>query len=92
LFTIRPLLLKKLTKGADLRPTNVAALLELTGTLATELGDAGGLVKLSNGETWTARLADSVSHLTLDPGSKITVTAIEGSTAVVAPSERNTAL
>ena len=92
LFTIRPLLLKKLTKGADLRPTNVAALLELTGTLATELGDAGGLVKLSNGETWTARLADSVSHRTLASGSKITVTAIEGSTAVVAPSERNTAL
>lgn len=91
LFTIRPLLLAKLTKGADLRPTNVAALLELTGTLVTELGDSGGLVKLSNGETWTARLADSFSDLTLDSGTKITVTAIEGSTAVVAPSERNNA-
>lgn len=91
LFTIRPLLLKTLTKGADLRPTNVAALLELTGTLATELDDMGGLVKLSNGETWTARLDQSAATLTLAAGTKITVTAIEGSTAVVAPSERNTA-
>jgi membrane protein implicated in regulation of membrane protease activity len=91
LFTIRPLLLKKLTKGADLRPTNVAALLELSGTLLTELGDAGGLVKLTNGETWTARLDDGVSHLTIEAGKKVTVTAIEGSTAVVAPSERNIA-
>jgi len=91
LFTIRPLLLKKLTKGADLRPTNVAALLVLTGTLATELGDAGGLVKLSNGETWTARLDESAATQNLAAGTKVTVTAIEGSTAVVAPSERNSA-
>jgi membrane protein implicated in regulation of membrane protease activity len=91
LFTIRPLLLKRLTKGADLRPTNVAALLELTGILATELGDAGGLVKLSNGETWTARLHVSVATLHLAAGTKVTVTAIEGSSAVVVPSERNTA-
>jgi membrane protein implicated in regulation of membrane protease activity len=85
------LLLKKLTKGADLRPTNVAALLVLTGTLATELGDAGGLVKLSNGETWTARLDESAATQNLAAGTKVTVTAIEGSTAVVAPSERNSA-
>jgi membrane protein implicated in regulation of membrane protease activity len=91
LFTIRPLLLKRLTKGADLRPTNVAALLELTGILTTELGDAGGLVKLSNGETWTARLHVSVATLHLAAGTKVTVTAIEGSSAVVVPSERNTA-
>ncbi|MGV8968896.1 MAG: NfeD family protein [Microbacteriaceae bacterium] len=91
LFTIRPLLLTKLTKGADLRPTNVAALLELTGTLITELGDAGGQVKLSNGETWTAKLDEKVSNLILPANTKITVTAIEGSTAVVAPFERNIA-
>jgi membrane protein implicated in regulation of membrane protease activity len=88
LFTIRPLLLKKLTKGADLRPTNVAALMGLTGKTMSALGETGGLVKLSNGETWTARLEDSVHDLTIDEGERVIVTAIEGSTAVVVPSEK----
>ena len=88
LFTIRPLLLRTLTKGADLRPTNVAALLGLGGTAMSAVAEGGGLVKLANGETWTARLDDTVRGITVDPGEKVTVTAIEGSTAVVVPSGR----
>lgn len=95
LFTIRPALLKKLTKGADLRPTNVAGLIGLAGITVTELGDSGGQVKLANGETWTASLhsTDPRHHptgKTFASGTSVVVTAIEGSTAVVALSERKT--
>lgn len=88
LFTIRPLLLKKLTKGADLRPTNVAALMGIGGRTVSIVGDSGGLVRLSNGETWTARLDESALHTIIDEGAKVVVTAIEGSTAVVAPAQQ----
>jgi membrane protein implicated in regulation of membrane protease activity len=132
LFSIRPGLLRRLARGADLRPTNVAGLIGLSGVTLTELGVHGGQVKLSNGETWTARLnsfavppsgatppsgvtADghstaststantgtntgtntstarsSAVSSTLASGSSVVVTAIEGSTAVVAPSGRKT--
>ncbi len=43
-------------------------------------------MKLINGDTWTARLADPVRDLI--EGERIVVTAIEGATAVVAPAER----
>jgi hypothetical protein len=51
-------------------------------------------VKLSNGETWTARVLSSPAtsagaDLALDTGSPVVVTAIEGSTAFVAPAERS---
>jgi membrane protein implicated in regulation of membrane protease activity len=88
LFTIRPLLLRTLTRGADTRPTNVAALMGLTGTTLSALTDAGGLAKLSNGETWTARLDESARGADLLAGEKVIVTAIEGSTAVVVPAVR----
>jgi len=91
ILTIRPLLLRVMRKGADLTPTNVAALMGLSGHTLSALGEAGGLVKLANGETWTARLDDSVRNLSVEQGETVVVTAIEGSTAVVIPSERNTA-
>ncbi|ARC56807.1 hypothetical protein AS850_06920 [Frondihabitans sp. 762G35] len=53
------------------------------------LGRPGpGQVKLANGETWTARLLAPEGTRTLDPGTAVVVTAIEGSTAVVVPTER----
>lgn len=91
ILTIRPLLLRVMHKGADPTPSNVAALMGLSGRTLSALGEAGGLVKLANGETWTARLDDSVRNLSVEQGEKVVVTAIEGSTAVVIPSERNTA-
>ena len=89
ILTIRPLLLRVMNKGADLTPSNIAALTGLSGRVLSTLSDSGGLVKLANGETWTARLDTSVQSLTVDQGEKVIVTAIEGSTAVVIPSERN---
>ena len=92
LLTIRPLLLRVMAKGADPTPTNVAALIGLSGRVVSTVGgDTGGLVKLANGETWTARLSPGAGHGALEPGDEVHVAAIEGSTAVVTPSERNTA-
>lgn len=90
LLTIRPLLLRVMTKGADHTPTNVAALIGLTGRVVSTVGDTGGLVKLANGETWTARLAPGAAQGPIEPGEQVRVAAIEGSTAVIFPSERNT--
>ena len=90
ILTIRPLLLRVMHRGADLTPSNVEALLGLGGRVLETVGEDGGLVKLANGETWTARLDTVARNLVLGQGVKVTVTAIEGSTAVVIPSERNT--
>lgn len=90
ILTIRPLLLRVMHRGADLTPSNVAALLGLQGRVLDTVGENGGLVKLANGETWTARLDATAHDLLLGAGDRVTVTAIEGSTAVVIPSERNT--
>ena len=92
LLTIRPLLLRVMHRGADPTPSNVAALIGLNGRVMSTVGvESGGLVKLANGETWTARLSQGAGHPTLEPGAEVQVAAIEGSTAVVIPSERNTA-
>jgi len=92
LLTIRPLLLRVMRKGADPTPSNVAALIGLSGRVLSTIGaDSGGLVKLANGETWTARLFPGTGQASLEPGDEVHVASIEGSTAVVIPSERNTA-
>lgn len=91
ILIIRPLLLRVMRRGADPTLSNVAALMGLGGKALAPIGEANGLVKLSNGETWTARLADGLNNVTIDQGERVIVTAIEGSTAVVIPSERNVA-
>lgn len=93
LFTVRPPLLRALRRGGDPTPSNVEALLGLRGTVVVPLGPEPGQVKLSNGETWTARLlptppASADPGSVLDTGSPVVVTAIEGSTALVVPAER----
>lgn len=88
LFTIRPLLLRTLHKGGDPTPSNVAALLGLGGRVVNQLDENGGLVKLANGETWTAQLDSSADGVALESGDRIVVSAIQGSTAVVRPTER----
>lgn len=87
LLTIRPFLLRVLRKGGDPAPSNIDALIGMNGRVVQTLTDLGGLVKLANGETWTARLVDG-SISTVDPGQQVTVHLIEGSTAVVSVVER----
>jgi membrane protein implicated in regulation of membrane protease activity len=88
LFLVRPPLLKALRKGGDPTPSNVAALLGLGGTVTTAFVDGTGYVKLANGETWTAKVPPLAADAALVIGSKVTVVAIEGATAVVEPTER----
>lgn len=95
LFTVRPPMLRALKRGGDPTPSNVEALLGLRGEVVLPLTpDPGpralGQVKLTNGETWTARMLAPDGTRTLDTGTAVVVTAIEGSTAVVVPAERTT--
>lgn len=84
LFIVRPSLLRLFRKGGDPTPSNIEALLGMTGRVVVEFADARGQVKLANGETWTSRLADGVSGELVE-GERVVVTTIEGSTAVVVP-------
>ena len=87
IFTVRPPLLRALRKGGDETPSNVEALIGLRGTVSTAFSNGSGHVKLTNGDTWTARGAGTSEDLPL--GDTVVVVAIEGATAVVAPLERN---
>jgi membrane protein implicated in regulation of membrane protease activity len=84
LFAVRPPLLRAFRKGGDETPSNVEALLGLTGTVVKEFSDGRGQVKLANGEIWTSRLADTAEG-ELFEGEKVVVLTIEGATAVVVP-------
>ena len=84
ILVLRPPLLKRLRRGEDPTPTNVAALVGLTGQLLSTVTPHGGQVKLSNGDTWTAR-PDRAAQL--EPGTVIRVSRIDGATAFVRPEE-----
>jgi membrane protein implicated in regulation of membrane protease activity len=91
IFFVRPALKRALGRGADNTPTNVEALLGLEGTVTTPFVEGQGHVKLANGETWTAKLSGLTDTKTVKTGARVIVTAIEGATAVVIPSERTVA-
>jgi membrane protein implicated in regulation of membrane protease activity len=80
ILVLRPPLLRRLHRGEDPTPSNVAALIGLGGLVLSTVTPLGGQVKLSNGDTWTARSSDAE----LPPGTPITVTRIDGATAFVA--------
>lgn len=86
LFLVRPALLRALRRGGDPTPSNVDALIGLTGTVVHDVHGRTSHVKLANGETWTARRADGTE---LVEGDRVVVDAIEGATAVVSPTEGN---
>lgn len=86
LFVVRPPLLRAFRKGGDPALSNAEALLGLTGVVVTE-NASRTQVKLANGETWTARLADGLDD-DLVEGARVVVTAIDGATAVVVPAPR----
>ena len=88
LFAVRPPLLRALGRGGDPARSNVDALLGMAGVVTNDFSGNASHVKLSNGDTWTARLSSQTSDRILVEGEKVTVTAIEGATAVVVPVER----
>ena len=88
LFAVRPPLLRALGRGGDPARSNVDALLGMAGVVTNDFSGNASHVKLSNGDTWTARLSNQTSDRILVEGEKVTVTAIEGATAVVVPVER----
>lgn len=79
---LRPPLLRRLRRGEDPTPSNVAALIDLPGRVLSTVSTHGGQVKLVNGDVWTAR-ADSPSDI--DPGVPVRVVRIDGATAIVRP-------
>jgi membrane protein implicated in regulation of membrane protease activity len=56
----------------------------MLGVVVATVGPMGGQVRLANGETWTARTATAIE---ITPGVAVTVTLIDGATAVVQPVE-----
>jgi membrane protein implicated in regulation of membrane protease activity len=89
LLLAKPPLLRALHRGGDPALTLVDALLGSTGTVVSDFDAQQGHVKLSNGETWTARLSPVTEQRDLTMGERVIVTAIDGATAIVVPAERN---
>lgn len=79
-FFLRPPLLRRLRRGEDPTPSNVDALIGLSGRVVSTVSSHSGQVKLSNGDIWTARGETSVD---LEPGTVVRVSRIEGATAYV---------
>jgi len=84
ILTIRPLLLRVMQRGADPTPSNMDALLGMRGRVVSAVSDMGGQVRLANGDTWTAQLAQELFD-PLEVGAAVTVARIDGSTAIVRP-------
>jgi membrane protein implicated in regulation of membrane protease activity len=84
LFAVKPPLLRRLRRGGDPTPTLVDALIGMEGTVVKDFADGQGQVKLAVGETWTAR-TEAVKGRQLQTGDRVTVSSIEGATAVVVP-------
>ncbi|GAA4683778.1 NfeD family protein [Frondihabitans cladoniiphilus] len=94
LFAVRPRMLRALKRGGDPTLSNIEALLGTRAEVILPIVDGAGprnlgQVKLANGETWTARLLAPEGAGVIESGTTVVVTAIEGSTAVVVPAERN---
>lgn len=86
LFTVRPPLKRFLQRGGDRAKTLVDALPGQAGTVVLDFNGNPNLAKLANGETWTVKLEDPASGA-LQEGDHVVVTAINGSTATVAPAK-----
>ncbi|SIT75753.1 NfeD family protein [Microbacterium sp. RU33B] len=84
LFTIRPLLLRALHRGETPVAMNVDALFGMLGRVVSPVTAVTGSVRLDNGETWTAKLAD-IHDGSLDVGVRVQVTSVLGATVEVAP-------
>ena len=87
LFTIKPVLLRRLHRSDPDAKTNVDAIYGQGGRVMSRFIENAGLVKLDNGETWTARLAASQPGVDLDVGDRVTVAAVLGATVEVVPAK-----
>ena len=85
---LRPPLLRRLRRGEDPALSNVPALIGLEGRVVSTVTSVSGQVKLSNGDTWTARADGSAE---LDPGTPVRVIRIDGATAFVRSHEEASA-
>lgn len=79
---IRPPLLRRLHRGEDPAKSNVEAMVGLRGTALAEITQVSGQVKVSNGDTWTARVEDVAP---IPSGAPVVIAAIHGATAIVRP-------
>lgn len=89
-FAIRPLLYRALVHGKPRQLTNVDALAGMSARATASFVEGTGMARLANGETWTARLVDAHERAEVGTGARLTVVAIEGATAVVAPAVAST--
>ena len=87
LFTVRPPLKRALGRGSDHARTLVDALMGMKGVVTVDFNGKPNIVKLANGESWTAQRAQPTEP-ELKEGDHVVVTAIDGSTAIVAPETR----
>lgn len=85
LFTIRPLLLRALRRGSPVVATNVDALYGMGGRVVTGFRDRSGMVRLDNGETWTAVAETDPTAASLSIGDRVTVTSVRGAAVAVRP-------
>lgn len=83
-FLLRPRLLHLLQRNSDPAKSNIDAIVGTTGRVVLQVSPTGGQVKLSNGETWSARLADEAIGA-LMPGTEVHVLAVDGASVVIAP-------
>jgi membrane protein implicated in regulation of membrane protease activity len=84
LFFVRPPLLRLTHRGADPARSNVDRLLGSSATVVKAFDEGAGQVKLSNGETWTAKLARHATTALIE-GDRVRVDSIDGATAIVSP-------
>jgi membrane protein implicated in regulation of membrane protease activity len=85
LFTIKPVLLKRLHRSDPGFKSNVDAVYGQGGRVLSRFVENAGSVKLDNGETWTARLAASQWGASLDVGDRVVVASVLGATVEVVP-------
>nr|WP_234985816.1 NfeD family protein [Demequina sp. NBRC 110051] len=82
LFALRPYLLKSLRRKGELIETNTAALVGAAARALDVVTETSGRIKVS-GEVWSARTEDDAPEIL--EGTEVTIVAIRGATAIVAP-------
>lgn len=89
LFTVRPPLLRRLRRDADNTPSNMDAVVGSLGIALTPITTIDGLVKLANGETWTARSTADSANDVIPAETSVRVRIIDGATAIVYPNKES---
>ena len=76
---LRPPLLTRLHRNEDTTKSNIDALIGLHGMALSDITTLTGQVKVSNGDTWTARSEGAQ----IPRGAPVEIAAINGATAIV---------